>query len=115
MWLKGSEALHLENKSLKKKLEAAGRENRELKQSLYELTAKHGAAMLQLGRMEASEVMAQQSAPLQPSCMTRSQSCSQQLRLRRHPLRRPTGGWRRQRRRRRAGGGVAQMRRAGRP
>ena len=62
MWLKGSEALHLENKSLKKKLEAAERENRELKQSLYELTAKHGAAMLQLGRMEASEVMAQQSA-----------------------------------------------------
>ena len=56
MWLKGSEALHLENKSLKKKLEAAERENRELKQSLYELTAKHGAAMLQLGRMEASEV-----------------------------------------------------------
>ena len=54
MWLKGSEALHLENKSLKKKLEAAERENRELKQSLYELTAKHGAAMLQLGRMEAS-------------------------------------------------------------
>lgn len=62
MWLKGSEALHLENKSLKKKLEAAERENRELKQSLYELTAKHGAAMLQLGRMEASEVASAQSA-----------------------------------------------------
>ena len=62
MWMKGTEALHVENKSLKKKLEAAERENRELKQSLYELTAKHSAALLQLGRIEASEIATAQSA-----------------------------------------------------
>ena len=56
MWLKGSEALHIENKSLKKKLEAAERENRELKQSLYELTTKHSAALLQRGRPEVAAV-----------------------------------------------------------
>ena len=61
MW-KNSHALHLEIKSLKKKLDATERENRELKQSLYELTAKHSAALIQLGRIEASEVESFQDA-----------------------------------------------------
>jgi len=56
-----SDALHSESKILKKKLEAAERENRELKVSLYELTAKHTATLLQLGKIEAPEMETLQS------------------------------------------------------